>query len=253
MKAEQFGPELRQNALRRRLERGSALFLSTAAKEFGVSVDSIRRDLKALEEQGIARCIRGGALPVARPVRPALERMATTGELADRLAEAALPLVEDGMVLAFDGGTNVLALAQRLPALPNSLAVTPAPAVALATLAAGIPTQLIGGRVSVSGAISVGPDTIAALAGIAVDLAFLGVCGLEAEFGLSADDADESHTKRAMIAASHRSIVLTGAEKLGRRARHRVVPCDALDIMITDADECATASLASTGLDILNA
>ena len=79
MKAEQFGPELRQNALRRRLERGSALFLSTAAKEFGVSVDSIRRDLKALEEQGIARCIRGGALPVARPVRPALERMARIG------------------------------------------------------------------------------------------------------------------------------------------------------------------------------
>lgn len=244
---------MRQEALRTRLERGSPLSLVTAAQEFGVSIDSIRRDLKALEEQGFARCIRGGALPVARPLRPTLERMAATGELAERLADAALPLIQDGMVMALDGGTTVLALAERLPPLPQSLVVTPAPAVALATLAAGIPTQLVGGRISAAGAICVGPDTVAALSGVAVDIAFLGVCGLETGFGLSADDADESHTKRALIAASHRSVALTGADKLGRRARHRVVTCDALNMLITDAGASATAPLAATGLEILNA
>ncbi len=253
MKLDQPSPELRQDALRSRLERGSALSLASAAREFGVSTDSIRRDLKALEEQGVARCIRGGALPVTRPVRPALERMATTDVLAERLAAAALSLLEDGMVIALDGGSTVLALAQRLPALPNGLVVTPAPAVALATLAAGIPTQLVGGRLSAAGAITVGSDTVAGLSGIAVDVAFLGVCGLETGFGLSAADSDECHTKRAMIAASHRNVALAGAEKLGRRARHRVVTCDALDMLITDAEADATAPLASTGLEIVNA
>ncbi|MGR3578728.1 MAG: DeoR family transcriptional regulator, partial [Sagittula sp.] len=54
-------PEARQDALRLRLDRGLPLNLAALAEEFGVSTDSIRRDLKALEAQGHARCIRGGA------------------------------------------------------------------------------------------------------------------------------------------------------------------------------------------------
>lgn len=247
------GPELRQQTLRAQLERGDSLALPAAARELGVSVDTVRRDLKALEGQGFARCIRGGALPVARPVRPVLERMDESDGTVARLANTALPLIEDGMVILLDGGTSVLALAQRLPPLRNSLVVTPAPAAALACLAAGTPVQLVGGRLSASGAISVGPTAASALSDVAADLAFIGACGLDAEFGLSADDLDESYSKRAMIAAAHRSVVLTSAAKLGRRARHRVVRCDGLTTLITDAGPRETAAFASAGLEILNA
>lgn len=253
MDGDHQGPDLRRDAIRARLDRGAPLSLVDAARDFGVSVDTIRRDLKALEAEGRARYIRGGALPVARPVRPTLERLATSDATAERLAAAALPLIEDGMVIALDGGTSVLALAQRLPPLLGALVVTPSPAVALACLAAGIPTRIMGGRLSEAGAIAVGSDTVEAFASIAVDIAFLGACGLDADFGLSADDADEAHTKRAMIAASHRAVVLTGSAKIGRRARHRVVGCNALQMLVTDADARTTASLAQTGMEILNA
>lgn len=245
-------PDARQQILRARLERGLPLELAVVAREFDVSVDTVRRDLKTLEHQGVARCVRGGAMPVARPSEGALHRMEGARPDLDRLVAQALPLVQDGMVLVLDGGSTVHALAQALPALPNSLVVTPAPAVALACLSAGVPVQLIGGRMSGLGAISVGHEAVQAIGRIAADLAFLGVCGLDAGFGLSADDLDEAHVKRAMAAAAHRCVALTGAAKLGRRARHRVVSCGDLDLLITDAPAADLKDFKDQGIEVRN-
>ena len=243
-------PDARQDMLRARLERGQSLELASIAAEFEVSVDTVRRDLKRLETLGVARCVRGGAMPVARPSGSALRRMAQGHARYEALAARALPLIEDGMVLLLDGGATVLALAQALPPLPNGLVVTPAPAVALACLAAGVPTHLVGGRLSGSGAICVGHEAVMALSDVAADIAFLGVCGLDAEFGLSADDPDEASVKRAMGLASHRTVALTGSDKLGRRARHRVLPVKEISLLITDASLDATGDFTSKGLEV---
>ncbi|MFV0358173.1 DeoR/GlpR family DNA-binding transcription regulator [Tropicimonas sp.] len=243
-------PEARQGLLRDRAAAGAALVLADLAREFGVSPDTIRRDLLALETGGVVQRVRGGALPVSRPVRPLRERLQTANPVAERLAAAALPLIEDGMVLLMDGGTTVIRLAQSLPPLPRALVVTPTPAIAMATLGAGIETMLIGGRISPFGGIAVGADAVAAVERVVADLSFLGACGLNADFGLSADDIDEAALKRAMAGSGRRSIVMTGQAKLGRRARHRVCGCDELDILITDAPRETAAPFIERGLDV---
>lgn len=242
-------PEARQETLRGRLDRGQALALISLAEEFGISPDSVRRDLKALEAQGLARCIRGGALPVSRLAAPTLDRIGASDHA--RLVAEALTLIENGMVLMLDGGTTVLALAQALPRLPDALVVTPAPAVALATLKAGIPTHLVGGRLSPSGAIAVGHEAVRALRDVVADLTFLGACGIDPAFGLSSDDPDEAHVKQSMLEAAHRSVTLAGAPKLGLRSRHRVAPAEALDILITDSPD--TQAYAARGIEVRHA
>lgn len=244
-------PEARQEALRQRLDAGQALSLTAIAEEFGISPDSIRRDFKALELQGYARCIRGGALPPQPLARATLDRLPDADHTA--LVGAALPLVEDGMVVLMDGGTTVAALATTLPRLPNALIVTPAPAVALATLRRGTPTHLVGGRLSPSGAVAVGAETVATLSRVAADLALLGVCGIDPAFGLSAEDSDEAGVKRAMIDSAHRSALLTGAAKLGTRTRFHVAPCAALNLIITDAPASATTPYTDLGMEIRHA
>ncbi len=246
-------PETRQQRLRERAADGEALVLTQLAAEFDVSVDTIRRDLLALEAEGCVSRVRGGALPVEQPSVPVMERLESGRVTGERLAQAALPMVEDGMVLMLDGGTSVLQLARALPHLPRALIVTPAPAVALETLSRGTETILVGGRLSRFGGLAVGQAALTAITDIAADLCFLGACGIEAGFGLSADDPDEAAVRQAMSATSARSAVLTGAAKVGRRARHRVRPCDELDLLITDADDALTAPLALTGLEILHA
>ncbi|WP_198666124.1 DeoR/GlpR family DNA-binding transcription regulator [Tropicimonas sp. IMCC34043] len=243
-------PDSRQSILTERAAQGLPLSLSGLAEEFGVSPDTIRRDLLALEAAGAVRRVRGGALPVVTPAGPVLERLMTADDAAERIAAAALSLIEDGMVLMFDGGSTVMRLARSLPALPRALVVTPAPAVALATMSKGIETILVGGRLSGFGGIAVGQAAVAAIADIAADLCFLGACGLSADFGLSADNPDEAAVKRAMCSAAPRAVVLTGAAKLGRRARHRVVACADLDLLITDAGGAETAALSDAVLEV---
>ncbi|NDR59306.1 DeoR/GlpR family DNA-binding transcription regulator [Aliiruegeria sabulilitoris] len=243
-------PEARQGILKTRAASGAPLVLVRLAEEFGVSADTIRRDLLALEAEGAVQRVRGGALPVSRPAPPLRERQQASQEVADRIAAAALDLVQDGMVVMFDGGTTLARLARALPPLPRALAVTPSPVVATELLARGTETILIGGRLSAFGGVAVGHEAVAAVSDIAADLCLLGACGFDPEFGLGADDADEAALSRAMRAASSRAVVLTGAAKLGRRARHRVCRCDALDLLVTDASPELAAPIAETGLEI---
>ncbi|SFD06633.1 DeoR/GlpR family DNA-binding transcription regulator [Tropicimonas isoalkanivorans] len=243
-------PEGRQSILRARAAAGAPLPMAALAEEFGVSVDTIRRDLLALEAEGAIQRVRGGALPVMQPVEPLVTRMRTSDAAAHCIASRALDLIEDGMVVMLDGGTTIARLAAKLPPLPHALIITPAPAVAVATLAAGIETVLIGGQMSALGGMAVGQRACEAVSATAADLCLLGACGLEPTFGLSADRLDEAAVKAAMGAASSRTAVLTDRSKLGRRARHRVVPCAKLDVLVTDASSEETAAFHEVGLEI---
>lgn len=230
-------PFVRRNLLTDRLKQGTTLVASQLAEEFAVSLDTIRRDLLALEEEGIACRVRGGAMPVRQPPAPLVRRMATERNPAlDLMARAALNLIEDGMSIMFDGGMSVQKIAELLPSMPKSLAITPSPAVAQVTLSKAIPTFLIGGRLSGLGGVAVGREAEDQLANRAADIAFLGVCGLDPGFGLSADDDEEANLKRAMIKASSRTCLVTAEAKLDLRARHKVVDCNQIDIIITDAE-----------------
>uniref|UniRef100_A0AAN0MDU7 DeoR family transcriptional regulator n=1 Tax=Yoonia rhodophyticola TaxID=3137370 RepID=A0AAN0MDU7_9RHOB len=69
-------PDTRQQVLAERLARGQQIVASDVAGEFGVSLDTIRRDILALEADGHAQRVRGGAVPIARPAPPLHMRLA---------------------------------------------------------------------------------------------------------------------------------------------------------------------------------
>ena len=231
----QQAPDFRRIELARRLSEGRSLVLAELAREFGISVDTARRDLAALEARGTARRIRGGAVPAAIPAAPLRDRRREAAAPDAAMIGRALAALAGAGTLLLDGGTTVAALARRLTPAPGLLVITPAPVVAAITHDLGIETQILGGPVSLQGGIATGPGVIAALDDVAAEVAVLGACGLEAEFGLSSDDLMESAVKRAMGAAAGRRLVLTGAAKLGLRARHRTLRPDGIDLIVTDA------------------
>ncbi|MGJ8531512.1 MAG: DeoR/GlpR family DNA-binding transcription regulator [Alphaproteobacteria bacterium] len=245
-------PETRQSILRNRVAAGDTLIASALASEMDVSLDTIRRDILTLEDAGYVQRVRGGAVPLLVRPNPVFSRLETQNQSRDALAERAASLAADGMVLLLDGGSTLVCLAQNLPIMPNSLVVTPSPAVALATLAKSIPTILIGGRLSVAGGLAVGAETVKAVSHISADLCFLGACALDAEFGLGADDFDEASVKKQMCASSAKVCVVTTSEKLGRRARHHVADCQTIDVLVTDASGEAIRGFEADGLELLH-
>ncbi|MEP0960728.1 MAG: DeoR/GlpR family DNA-binding transcription regulator [Roseobacter sp.] len=228
-------PDTRQNLLAERLANGVQIVAPKVAAEFGVSLDTIRRDILALEAAGKAQRVRGGAVPVAQPADPLHLRLALKNQPNPVLVKAAVEQIASTPTVLVDGGTTTLSIIMQLPKLENRLIITPSPWVAIACQESGVNVFMIGGSLSVQGGIATGGVTLAKIAEISADVALLGACGLDVEFGLSSDDYAESQAKAAMSAAADRTIVVTDAPKLGRRARHHTLPLVRIDQIVTDA------------------
>lgn len=250
-------PQTRFNLLRDRLNAGGALIVTELAAELGISIDTVRRDFIALEQEGLVRRVRGGAIPVTAPMPSYFDRAnAPDPHIAPLVEQAITFLSDDATVLSddatvfIDAGTTMTALATRISQNFRGLIVTPAPSVALAARHRGARVHLIGGPLSPDGAMATGGAAESTIAQIAADLCFLGACGLWPDFGLSAEDALETGVKRAMALTSAQVIVVSAASKMARRGRHKVLALGEIDRLVTDAPTSATAAFQTAGIEV---
>lgn len=222
--------------------------VTALAEEFGVTTETVRRDLAALERAGTLRRVHGGAVPAGALtyVETALgERSGTRSEQKRKIAAAALDLLPgtDGSVL-LDGGSSLAALVEMLPVDRRLLVATHSvPLAARLAAAPGVDLHVLGGQVRGITQCAVGERTVNALADLRVDVAFLGTNGISPEHGFTTPDEAEASVKRAMIRAGQKVVVLADSSKLGREHLVRFATSADVDVLVTDA-EAAPADLA---------
>ena len=139
----------RQQAILTRARDVGSVDVDTLSTGFDVSQETIRRDLKSLENAGVVRRVHGGAIPVERltfepalgSARPADDR----GEGSDR-SRGARPSPGRGAIL-IDAGSTTSRLAQILPADRGLTVVTNSPAIGvLLAHRDDLTVMLLGGR-----------------------------------------------------------------------------------------------------------
>jgi len=214
--------------------------ISSLAAEFGVSAETVRRDVEELSRQGVVRRTYGGAsLPYAG-VQPEIgerERMAVTERA--RIGAAAAALVEPGAVLMVDAGSTTAHFARALAArgtavtvLTNSLAVAQA-------LVGGQPgggaarVLLCPGELYAAERAVYGPDTDEFLRRFNADLCLIGASGLTAE-GPTDVERRACWVKRAMLARAARRVLLVDGGKFDAPHFERICPLSALTDLVTD-------------------
>lgn len=244
-------PDTRQGELARRLHDGQQIVATEVAKEFHVSIDTIRRDILALEAEGKAHRVRGGAVPLAMPAQPLHQRLSSGASLKKSLIKVAVREIGAAPTLLVDGGTATLSVIEHLPAQEGRLVVTPSPWVAIACQQKGIAVFLIGGSLLPQGGIATGETAIDRVAGIAADIAIIGACGVDEGFGLSSDDHSEAVMKRAMHYSANRTMVVTDGSKIGRRARHLTLALSEIDMVITEADRETIKAFTNAGTSVV--
>ena len=251
-------PEERQHAIAVLVADRGRVSVTALAEEFGVTTETVRRDLAVLERAGMLRRVHGGAVPAGALslVEPALaERHDTRSEQKSKIAAAALDLLPgvDGSII-LDGGSSTAALAEVLPTDRQLLAVTNSVPVA-ARLAAvpGIALHLLGGRVRGVTQCAVGETAVRALAELRVDVAFLGANGITPGHGCTTPDEAEASVKRAMVRAGQRVVVLADSSKLGREHLVRFAAVEDVDVLVTDAgaDAATVAELEDAGVEVV--
>ncbi|XYI03633.1 DeoR/GlpR family DNA-binding transcription regulator [Sorangium sp. So ce1128] len=217
------------------LERDGKVVAAELSRSFGVSEDTIRRDLREMANEGLLQRVHGGGLPLARvnPSFPARERQQP--RVKEELARAASTLIKRGQVVFIDSGTTNVAVARHLPRDLEATIATNSPPVAIALSEhPRVEVVLLGGRMRKDPLAAADAVTIAAVRQIRADLCYLGVCTLDPTFGITTVDLDESYVKRAMVEASAEVVALATADKLGTASPYVVAPLSELTWLFTE-------------------
>ena len=99
----------------------------------------------------------------------------------------------------------------------------------------GLDTTLIGGCMRWPGAFSlVGPTALESLNTVVMERLFLGVCGIDAQYGATLIQSDEAAVFRAMSRRAKEVIVVADSSKVGMVSPAVVCPPASIDILITD-------------------
>lgn len=218
------------------------------AARFGVTAQTIRRDLAELDADGQIERVHGGAVLRSGTVNIAYrQRRALQATEKRAIARAAAAAVPDGASVFLAIGTTVEAVAEELTRRPGLMAVTNNLNVAN-TLQAGAEAQVIvtGGRVRRSDGGLTGTLAAAAARQFRVDVAIIGCSALDPSGDLMDYDLDEVGVSRALIEQARRTWVVADHSKLSRTAPARIASLSEVDLLITDrplppalAERCA--------------
>ncbi len=224
----------RKAALLERLAHSGSLVAATVAAEWGVSEDTIRRDLRDLAAKGRLVRVHGGALPVSPTHLPLAKRAGLQRDAKARLGRVAAALIRADMIVLMDGGTTHLAVVEALPQSLRATIVTHSPGIAAALEQhVFVDVILIGGRLFRHSMVAMGPSTQDALSRLRADLCFLGVTGVHPDLGLTTGDAEEAALKGKLIASSAETVVLATPEKIGAASPWIIAPLARIDHLIT--------------------
>lgn len=225
----------RKQIIVERLATAGQVSVTVLAREWGVSEDTVRRDLRDLAEEGLVQRVHGGALPASPALGDYRRRETLSSEAKARLGAAGAALIRSGQTVAIDGGTTNLQLVRALPRDLGCTVVTHSPLIAGELRDHGrIEVLLIGGRIFRHSQVAVGTETSQAIARLQCDWFFLGATGIHPEAGATTGDWEEAAVKRAFCRASAEVVLLVSPEKWGAASAYQIVPAAEVSTLVVD-------------------
>lgn len=246
----------RHDVIRTLLLTDGRVVANELAARFGVSEDTVRRDLRELAKAGYCRRVHGGALAPAPEALPISARVEKDADAKTRLAAEAVKLLQPRQTVFIDAGSTNYAIARAIPRHMELTIVTNAPVIAAALADHERATIIMLGGIYNRATGSVGGNTtVQAVEAIYADLVFLGSCAIDVTFGVSALDAIEAEVKRTMVTQSRAVVVAATSDKLGLAAPFRVARPETLTNLVVEptADPGVVGDFAAQGTVIHHA
>lgn len=244
----------RQSDILQALRDRGSLQVSALAGEFGVSTETIRRDIKALlETREVVKRHGAVALPYQLAEAPFERRMRENLAAKQAIARRAARLVSDGDSLMLDAGTTTSVFARELLKKRNLTVVTNSSDIArtLATVN-GNKVYMAGGELNGENGAAFGPSAIALAQSFHVQHAFVSIAGLHAEFGPSDAYFDEAEFARTVLSRAEQRIILSDATKFGTKALVKICDFSSINRLVCDRipDPALSSALGAAGVSV---
>lgn len=237
------------------LEKEGHVNVNDLSNRFGISSVTIRKDLKLLEEKNLLFRSHGKAIPqnpyIAENHIHVKQKL--NEQEKKQIGKSASKLVEphDNIIIA--SGTTVTEFARQIKHI-DGITVLSASLEASIIISENPNTDLIqlGGMVRANSSSVVGPVSEKMLSEFTFTKLFLGVDGIDIDYGLTTTNAMEASLNKAMIEAAQKTIVLADSSKFGRKGFGKICDLSDVDQIITDnkLDEHTLDRLQKIGIEV---
>ncbi len=229
----------RQSRLSELLAKRGMSDLDSLAGALKVSLSTVRRDVEALESQGLVRRTHGGAIWVGdrnsstRPPYAFAQRMDVRAEIKARIARAAKQLVIDGETILIDGGTTTFHLARELLGRDLQIVTNSLPIAQLFAEDERVELLLTGGLLYPRYGVLLGPTAEQVIGTVHARTLFLSVAGLH-DGALYNQNLLLAAAEQRMMRQVQQVVLLLDSSKLGQRALAKLCDLDEIDVIVTD-------------------
>lgn len=220
------------------LSKAGFVTVADLSRELEVTVVTIRKDLKILEDKGLLYRSHGSATPVSPYVndRSVNEKKLVRVEEKTKIALFARDLVDEDDAIIIGSGTTVVAFAQAIPKNRKLTVLTAAMNVTLALIdASEVEIVQLGGVVRKSSSSVVGHYAEEMLKQFACSKLFLSADGISLDYGLTTSHMMEAHLNTQMMKGVQKTIVLADSSKFGKKGFGKICNLEDIDMVITDA------------------
>ena len=226
------------------LEKEGYIKITDLSERFGVSAVTIRKDLTDLENKKLLFRNHGSVSLFSSLISDRhideKEKIMVNEKL--RIAEAANRLLERNDFIIIASGTTVLAFANKINFTDPLTVITTSVKVSLSLCyKQNIEVIQLGGTMRKSSASVIGHDAENFLNNLTCSKLFMGVDGIDLDFGFTTSNIGEAQLNQVMMRAVHKVIVLTDSSKFGKRGFGRICNLNQVHQIITDSNAPANA------------
>jgi DeoR family transcriptional regulator, aga operon transcriptional repressor len=240
------------------LREHNSVQIPALADMFGVSTQTLRKDLNFLDAKGVCTRSPGGALlrlGALSPIEEAIDvKRRRFADEKVRIGRAAAALIGAGESVLLDSGTTTLQVARHLNSADALVVVTNDVGI-MNELASREPVQLVflGGTLRRKNLSFYGTQTERALEGLHVDKLFLAADGFHTEKGITTHFEPEALLNRLMCRAASEIILVADSSKFGRICLHKILEPQGIARVVTDAGIASETrdELARIGVEVI--
>lgn len=229
----------RKQLILKKLQSTSTCSISTLAEELHVSSMTIRRDINALESNGIVTLENGFVVLNSGSLFEfnISQKQTIYLEEKKRIAKKALEFINDGDSIFLDAGTTPNQLASLLNSKKNVFVLTHSLLVANSVANMNnIRIVMCPGEFRQASSAYMGPLTNEFVSQFQIDTLFLGVDGITLENGVSVPDIIDGFTKKCLLQNAKKVICIADSSKFGNNLLYCIAPLSKIDLIITDSN-----------------
>ncbi len=214
-------PYMRRSKILEFMHTKDIVFFEELAEEVGVSLATVRRDLKTLEEEGHIEMLTGGAAKIRMNIaeKSLTEKLTLNADEKNQIGSYAATMVSDGQFIFIGPGTTENAMIKYL-AGKNVTVVTNGAFHIQELMKYQIKSIILGGNIMLDIGVVIGPTVIQQISNMNFDRCFVGTSGVVPGGNITTSSIEVAEVNKIALKNSAESYIVADSTKIGISSRY---------------------------------